>query len=93
MAAGEPSYKSTEDPHPNGATKRQQYVSWRTRRRITICAGVWLVVKTLLLFFYVPTEKISALTGPIETSYYVLGMVIAAYIGFKAFGKDQASKT
>ena len=65
---------------------------WRTRRRITIATAIWSVVKTLLLFYTIPVEKISVLSEPIVWSYFIEGGVICAYFGFKAFAKDQMNQ-
>lgn len=65
---------------------------WRTRRRITICTLVWMVIKTLLLFYTVPPEKLAVLKEPIAWSYMIEGAIITAYFGFKAFAKDQINQ-
>ena len=63
--------------------------TWRSRRRMAIAALAWLILETLLLFYTLPVDKITALNTPITSSYYVMGGIVAAYMGFKAFGKDE----
>lgn len=64
-------------------------MTWRSRRKMAIAAFSWTVIQTLLLFFAIPTEKIEALNIPITSSYYIMGGIVVAYMGFKAFGKDE----
>jgi len=73
-------------PNGNGFKK----MAWRSRRRMAITALVWVMVETLLLFYTVPEAKIVALGPAISSSYYVMGMIVAAYMGFKAFSKEKA---
>ena len=73
----------------NGNGKKLRIQTWRSRRRMAIFALIWTVVKTLLLFFVVPAEKISVLSEPITWSYFVNGGIVTAYMGFKAFGKEK----
>ena len=64
-------------------------MTWRSRRRMAISAGIWMIIETLLLFFAVPESKLAVLQEPITWSYFVCGGVITAYMGFKAFGKEK----
>jgi uncharacterized membrane protein len=65
---------------------------WRTRRRITIATLIWMVIKTLLLFYTVPVEKLEVLKEPVAWSYMIEGAIVTAYFGFKAFAKDQINQ-
>jgi hypothetical protein len=64
-------------------------MTWRSRRRMAAAALIWMIIETLLLFFVVPESKIAVLSEPITWSYFVMGGVITAYMGFKAFGKEK----
>jgi uncharacterized membrane protein len=65
---------------------------WKTRRRITLCTLVWMVVKTLLIFYTIPESKLAVLKEPMAWSYMIEGAIITAYFGFKAFAKDQVNQ-
>lgn len=73
----------------NGNGNVLKKATWRSRRRMAIVALSWIIIQTLLLFFVVPVAKIAALTVPITSVYYVMGGIVAGYIGFKAFSKDE----
>lgn len=85
--------KKTELDYLNGTNGKTLVMrKWRTRRRITISTLIWMVLKTLLLFYTIPESKISVLTEPISWSYMIEGCIITAYFGFKAFAKDQINQ-
>jgi len=84
MAAGEPA-----GIHSNGNGNGLKLKTWRSRRRMAIAALAWIMIETLLLFFVVPVEKLAVLQEPITWSYFVMGGIITAYMGFKAFGKEK----
>lgn len=65
---------------------------WRSRRRLTIATFIWFIIKTLLIFYTIPIEKLEVLTQPIIWSYFVEGGIICAYMGFKSFAKDQMTQ-
>lgn len=73
----------------NGNGKKLRIQTWRSRRRMAIFALLWIVIETLLLFYTVPVEKLSVLKEPITWSYFVMGGIVTAYMGFKAFGKEK----
>lgn len=79
---------TTTNGNGNGLKK----ATWRSRRRMAIVTLSWIIIQTLLLFFVVPDVRIEALTVPITSVYYVMGGIVAGYIGFKAFGKDEMNK-
>jgi len=64
--------------------------TWRSRRKMAFISLAWIILETLLLFFVVPESKILVLKEPISASYYVMGGIVAAYMGFKSFSKDKA---
>jgi hypothetical protein len=77
----------SEVTNTNGNGLRK--ATWKSRRRMAITALVWTIIQTLLLFYHVPAEKISVLQEPITWSYFVMGGIVTAYMGFKAFSKDK----
>ena len=85
--------KKSELDYLNGQNGRALVKEkWRTRIRITIATLIWMIIKTLLLFYTVPPEKLAVLKEPIAWSYMIEGAIITAYFGFKAFARDQATK-
>lgn len=85
--------KRNELDYLNGKNGKALLIKkWRTRRRITISTLIWMVVKTLLLFYTIPESKLSVLGEPITWSYFIEGAIITAYFGFKAFAKDQINQ-
>ncbi len=85
--------KKTELDYLNGKNGKTLVMQkWKTRRRITIITLVWMVIKTLLLFYTIPESKLAVLGEPITWSYFIEGAIITAYFGFKAFAKDQINQ-
>ncbi len=80
---------STVETNGNGNGKKLKIMTWRSRRRMAIAALCWIIVETLLLFYTVPESKLAVLQEPITWSYFVMGGIITAYMGFKAFGKEK----
>ena len=79
----------TEETQPTNGNGKLKVMTWRSRRRLAIAAGIWMIIETLLLFYTIPESKLSVLQEPITWSYFVCGGVITAYMGFKAFGKEK----
>lgn len=79
--------EETKTENGNGTPNHK----WRSRRRLTIATFCWSVIKTLLIFYTIPVEKLEVLTQPIVWSYFIEGGIICAYMGFKSFAKDQMS--
>jgi hypothetical protein len=73
----------------NGNGNGLKKATWKSRRRMAIAALCWIIIQTLLLFYHVPAEKIKVLQEPITWSYFVMGGIVTAYMGFKAFSKGK----
>ena len=65
---------------------------WRSRRRMAIAAFAWFIIQTLLIFYTIPIDKLRVLGEPITWSYFVLGGIVTAYMGFKAFARDSMNQ-
>lgn len=52
----------------------------------------WLIIELLLVFFVIPESKLEVLEEVIVFSLFTFGGIVAAYCGFKAFGKDEMKK-
>jgi uncharacterized membrane protein len=69
--------------------KLTEYRTWRSRRRLAIASFLWMVIVTILIFFVVPESRLTVLKDPITWQYFINGGIITAYMGFKAFGKEE----
>lgn len=74
---------------PTNGNGKLKIMTWRSRRRMAAIALAWIIIETLLLFFVVPESKIAVLQEPITWSYFVMGGIVTAYMGFKAFSKEK----
>lgn len=55
---------------------------WRNRRRLAWLAFLSMLIGTILLWFVVPINRVSALEEPIVWFYISMLGIVGAYVGF-----------
>jgi hypothetical protein len=58
---------------------------WKNRRRMAWTSLIYMMIKTILILFFVDAERMAILTEPITWSYFCAAGIVGAYMGAATF--------
>lgn len=58
---------------------------WKNRRRMAWTSLIYIIIKTILILFFVDAERMAIITEPITWSYFCAAGIVGAYMGAATF--------